>query len=155
MLPPLRGESDRARLRAAITSGEADALISLHRPLTEEETRVEFAYAEVRSRNLGVRLRHRRHCPRRRTAGRGLPRAVAIAQQRAWPPVHLVDGGEGDSEFTLFLPDAPYSVPDTLTGSLGANPAVVGESLRGLAVGVCIGGEYLPGAFAKSILGAT
>ena len=50
--PVLRAASDRERLRAAVRAGDADVLVSNHRPRTLEDKRVEFAYAEFGAATL-------------------------------------------------------------------------------------------------------
>ena len=154
VLPPLRGEADRARLREALASGEADALVSLHRPLTEEETRVEFAYAE-----FGVATLEHAYGIATTAVGDGLLVADYLGRRNraavGEAEVHVADGSGVAADLTFFLPEVDYRVPESPRGSLAANPAAVGETLRGLAVGVCVGGEYLPGAFAASVLATT
>lgn len=149
VLPPLRATADRERLRAAIASGEADALLSLHRPLTAEETNVEFARgafgAATLERAFGI-------------AARGLGDALAVARylstrNRACArvdPAHLRHGAP--AELTFFLPERRYEAPARSTASLAANPALPLQTLRGLPVGICVGGDYLPSRFAAALL---
>ena len=142
MLPPLRGSSDRERLRRAVREGDADALLSLHRPLTIEETDVEFAYAPfgvatlehvygIATEAIGDGVVVADYLSRRNRALAGVPAAHIRAGERA--------------ELTLFSPKAVYNPTERANrASLAANPAALGEKLTGRAVGVCIGSEYLP-----------
>lgn len=149
LLPPLRSDQDRARLLEAVRAGEADALLSLHRPLTAEESEMEFAYADFGAATIEVA-----YGIATAALGDGLTVARVLgARNRSCvglPQAHLAEGGP--AELTCFLPEYDYSAPLAPSASLAANPAVPGRRLRGLPVGVQIGSEWLLSPFADAAL---
>ena len=140
VLPPLRPAADRERLRQAIAEGQADLLISNHRPLTTEDVRVEFTHAE-----FGAATLENVYGLATAATGDGLLVADYLGRRNrltlGLPPAHLEAGAH--NELTFFQPDRTYVAPARTGASLGANPAAVGKELRGMVFGICTGGVFL------------
>ena len=138
VMPPLRGEADRAALIAGLRSGEVDVLASNHRPRTVEETELEFAYAlfgaatiedayGIAATGVGDGLLAADYLGRRNRAAIGLPAAT------------IAEGAE--AELTVFDPAEEYTVPARGV-TLAANRPLVGRRLRGRAVGIFSRGQW-------------
>lgn len=140
VLPPLRAETDREALRAALRDGAAACLSSNHRPHDTESTRVEFPYAAFGAATLELT-----YAMAATAVGSEIAVDYLSRRNRAFaglPPATLRDGGR--AELTFFVPEASFVVPAAPLASKAVNVPLVGRSLRGLPIGTYTGGSWRP-----------
>ena len=138
--PPLRENKDRQALRKAILEGNADVLMSLHQPLDLESKRVEFPYADFGAATLEIAFG---------IARTAVDDAATVVdyfgiRNRAWlglEPMVVQDAAQ--IELTFFAPDETFTAPAQCLNSMGANPAVAGMELKGLAKAIYSQGQWL------------
>ena len=144
VLPPLRGEEDRAALQAALRSGAASVLTSNHRPEDLESTRVEFPYAAFGAATIELTYALA-------TTAVGSDVAVDYLSRRnrafAKLPAATLQAG-ATAELTFFVPDAEFTVPPETLASRAVNVPLVGTRLRGLPIGTYARGAWRPSAWA-------
>jgi dihydroorotase len=122
--PPLRSESDREALRAAVADGTVSVLASRHDPRTVEEKRLPFADAAPGAAGAATLLALSLSLVREGTLA--LPAllhrlSTAPARRFGLPGGRLAPGEPAD--LVLFRPEAPWRIDaETLPGIAGNTP---------------------------------
>lgn len=145
--PPLRPAAEREALREAIRSGQADALVSNHRPQDMESHRVEFPYASPGAATLELAFA---------IAATAVGPADAVAYLAGHnrrlcgaPPATVVDGAA--AELTFYLPNQAFEVPPQALRSAGVNVPVVGRRLSGVPAGTLVGSVWRESPWLRKI----
>jgi dihydroorotase len=143
--PPLRSESDRVAIRAALADGTIDMLASRHDPRTAEDKRQPFADAAPGAAGQATLLPLALSLVQ--SGAMDLPalfRRLALAPARRFGLAggRLAPGSPAD--LLLFDPGAPWRiVADTLPGLAGNTP-FDGLPVQGQVRMIVKGGETLP-----------
>lgn len=129
--PPLRAESDRAALRAAVAEGLA-AVCSDHTPVDDDGKALPFGEAEPGASALELLL----PLTLQWAAEDGLPLARALARVTCDPAAVLgIDGGVlavgKSADLCLFAPDEAWTVSAETLRSEGKNTPFLGVELHG------------------------
>ncbi len=136
VLPPLRSKEDCKALQKALKDGVIDLVTSDHCPIDVEEKRVEFDRAAFGTIGLesafGVlnQMYDTATCTAILTRGR----------KRFGLPVPTVKVGE-TANLTLFDPDLTYTLEAAELKSTSKNTIFQGNTLKGKAFGVIVGGK--------------
>ena len=142
LAPPLRSRADRDALRAALASGQIDAVCSDHTPVDDDAKQVPFAEAEPGATGLELLL------PLTLQWGResGLGLAATLAPITSEPARVLgVDAGRlaagGAADLCLFDPAQRWVVEPQALASQGKNTPFLGVELAGRVVRTLVGGR--------------
>jgi dihydroorotase len=141
VLPPLRSETDRAALRAAVADGTIDLVYSNHLPLEPEAKDLEYPFAEFGAEGLETA-----YAALRTALGEALSPAVAVRVLSAAPrrllglPAATI-AVDTVAELSFFRPDADWTPSAADLRSLNHNNPLLGASLRGRPVGIFAKGQ--------------
>ena len=137
--PPLRQQSDRAALRAALADGTIDALVSDHTPVAEDAKMLPFAEAEPGA--TGMELLLSLALKWSLEDGVSLPRALAVISASAARVIGSVHGGlhpgagrlqvGAAADLCLFDPQASWTVSAASLRSQGKHTPFSGYELPG------------------------
>lgn len=142
--PPLRSESDRLAMVAAVAEGQIDIISSMHTPADEESKRLPFEDAAPGAVALetflpaAMRLYHAGHLT--------LPalfRAMALnpANRLGLPQGRLALGAPAD--LVLFDPDAPFLMDRFKLRSKSKNTPFDGARMEGKVLATWVGGAQV------------
>ena len=137
--PPLRQQSDRAALRAALADGTIDALVSDHTPVAEDAKMLPFAEAEPGA--TGMELLLSLALKWSQDDGVALPRALAVISSAAARVIGTTPGGLHASAGRLQV----GAVADLCLFDPAASWTVSAASLRSQGKHTPFGGYELPG----------
>ena len=154
LLPPLRGTSDRAALRAGVADGTIDAICSDHTPVDDDAKQLPFAESEAGATGLELLLPLTLKWAAEERVG--LPAALAKITRA---PAMLLDIDAGTlaighpADVCIFDPAAHWKVEPASLKSQGKNTPFLGLELPGrvrhtLVDGVVVGGDSSPPAHA-------
>ena len=140
--PPLRGDSDRAAIAAAVADGTIDCIASDHAPHDQDSKRVPFAQAAAGVIGLetllpvALELVHRD-----RIDMVGLFRRLALtpAELLRLPQGRLTKGAPAD--LVLFDPDAAWQVDPATMRSKSKNSAFDGRPVQGRVLRTVVDGR--------------
>jgi dihydroorotase len=132
VMPPLRGTSDRAALRAGLADGTIDAICSDHAPVDDDGKQVPFAEAEPGATGLELLLPLTLKWASEER--QPLPRAIAAITTASAaiigiPPPALRPGGAAD--LCVFDPEEAWTVRRESLRSQGKNTPYLGIELTG------------------------
>jgi dihydroorotase len=144
LTPPLRSESDRLAVVAAVAEGTIDVISSMHTPADEESKRLPFEEAAPGAVALqtflpaAMRLYHAGHL--------GLPalfRAMALnpARRLGLAQGRLSPGAPAD--LVLFDPDAPFLMDRFALRSKSKNTPFDGARMEGKVLATFVGGAQV------------
>jgi len=145
--PPLRSESDRQAVVAAIKSGVIDAIASDHAPQDQDSKRLPFAQAEFGGVGLEtllavtLELHHNRHLT--------LLKAIALL---SWAPARLLGLPAGQlqvgaaADLLIFDPDRAWRVDPEQFRSKSKNSPFDGRPLQGRVLRTVVDGRTVFGA---------
>ncbi len=144
LTPPLRSESDRLAVVAAVAEGTIDVISSMHTPADEESKRLPFEEAAPGAVALqtflpaAMRLYHAGHL--------GLPalfRAMALnpARRLGLAQGRLAPGAPAD--LVLFDPDAPFLMDRFTLRSKSKNTPFDGARMEGKVLATFVGGAQV------------
>ena len=140
--PPLRAETDRLAMLAALADGTIDIICSMHTPQDEEEKRRPFAEAASGAVCLETLL----------PAGRGLVRAGALSLPKLFAAMSLkpaqrfsVEGGRlspgHPADLVLFDPDAAFLLDRFALQSKSKNTPFDQAEMQGQVIATFVGGK--------------
>jgi dihydroorotase len=145
MNPPLRDERDVGALRHAVKTGLVDAIASDHAPHSEEEKDQEFDLAPFGiiglETSLGLMCTHLYH--------QGIVSLPGLLRLMSTSPAAILGIPAGSlqvgrpADVTLLDPEAEWTVDASEFKSLSRNTPFSGWKLKGRAVSVLIGGEWM------------
>lgn len=136
LMPPLRGEEDRAALVEGLADGTIDWVSSNHRALEVEAKMLEFPYADFGA----IGLESAFGLMRKATAGR-MPLEALIDRLTYRPrvamglPVATIETGAA-ADLTLFAPDERWVFSSQHIRSKSANTPLIGHELLGRPLAV-------------------
>jgi dihydroorotase len=136
LMPPLRGEEDRAALVEGLTDGTIDWVSSNHRGLEVEAKMLEFPYADFGA----IGLESAFGLMRRATVGR-MPLEALIDRLAYRPrmamglPLATIETGAA-ADLTLFAPDERWVFGSQHIRSKSANTPLIGHELLGRPLAV-------------------
>jgi len=135
--PPLRGESDRKALMAALIDGTIDVLCSDHRPETVERKDVEFGYAAFGMENIEASFAAARSALAGDSELDTLIEALSVRPRKliGLQVPHIEAGKE--ARLFLYNPNETFTFTTEMIRSLARNSPYVGKSLKGRVYGVC------------------
>ncbi len=144
LIPPLRGVSDRAALRAGLADGTIDLVCSDHAPVDDDGKQVPFGEAEPGATGLELLLPLTlKWATEDRIA---LP--VALARITAQPAAilgttagHLGSGAPAD--VCIFDPDLDWRVEPAALRSQGRNTPFIGLEVRGRVRATLVAGQVV------------
>lgn len=142
--PPLRNETDRLAVVAAVASGLIDIISSMHTPQDEESKRLPFEEAASGAVGLetmlpaAMRLVH--------AGAMDLPTLFAAmslnpAKRLGLPGGRLAKGAPAD--LVLFDPDAPFVLDRFALNSKSKNTPFDGQRMQGRVLATFVGGELV------------
>lgn len=148
LTPPLRAASDRDALRAALASGEIDAVCSDHTPVDDDEKQMPFDEAAAGATGLELLL------PLTLKWGRelGVPLATTLARitSDAAKIMGIRKGGHlgvgARADLCLFDPDASQTITRESLKSQGKNTPFLGHQLSGVVRYTLVEGRIMFGA---------
>ena len=140
--PPLRAETDRLAMLAALADGTIDIICSMHTPQDEEEKRRPFAEAASGAVGLETLL----------PAGLGLVRAGALSLPKLFAAMSLkpaqrfsVEGGRlspgHPADLVLFDPDAAFLLDRFALQSKSKNTPFDQAEMQGQVIATFVGGK--------------
>ena len=145
MNPPLRSERDVGALRHGIKTGLVDAIASDHAPHSEEEKDQEFDLAPFGiiglETSLGLMCTQLYH--------EGIVSLAGLVRLMSTNPAAILGIPAGTLEVgraadvTLLDPDLVWTVDESRFNSLSRNTPFSGWKLKGRAVSVLVGGEWM------------
>ncbi len=132
VVPPFRGQSDRAAIRAGLADGTIDAICSDHAPVDDDSKQLPFGEAEpgVTSVELLLPLTLKWA----REEGVGLAQALALITSRAAGVLGLSGGklaAGGNADLVLFSEKEYWQVSAKSLASQGKNTPFTGIELLG------------------------
>jgi len=136
LMPPLRGEEDRAALVEGLTDGTIDWVSSNHRGLEVEAKMLEFPYADFGA----IGLESAFGLMRRATVGR-MPLEALIDRLAYRPrmamglPLATIETGAA-ADLTLFAPDERWVFGSQHIRSKSTNTPLIGHELLGRSLAV-------------------
>ncbi len=144
LIPPLRGTSDRAALRAGLVDGTLDLVCSDHTPVDDDGKQVPFGEAEPGATGLELLLPLTlKWATEDRIA---LP--IALSRVTAQPAAilgteagHLGVGAPAD--VCIFDPDLHWRVEPAALKSQGKNTPFIGLEMRGRVRATLVGGHVV------------
>ncbi|MEM8964638.1 MAG: dihydroorotase [Acidobacteriota bacterium] len=141
--PPLRPETDRRALVAALAAGEIDIVVSGHEPSHDDEVLVPFSAAPFGVSALETAAAV---CLDRLVHTGGVPLAALIAAFTSGPArLYGLEAGTlapgSPAHITLLDEDRDTLVDPTMFASRGRNNPYAGQSLRGGVVGTLVAGQ--------------
>jgi len=132
LTPPLRGQRDRDALRAALSDGSLDALVSDHSPVDDDAKQLPFGESEPGATGLELLLPLALKWARETRT----PLATALARLTSAPAAimgieagHLAPGAQAD--VCVFDPEALWKVEPRALKSQGRNTPFLGLELQG------------------------
>lgn len=135
VLPPLRGETDRAALIEGIKDGTIDFIISNHIPVEEEHKKLEFAYADFGI--IGLETCYA--LLNTYLADFSQEEMVALlavnVRQVLGLPVPEIKEGE-EANLTLFVPHYDWTFTAAAIGSKSSNTPFLNHPFRGKVLGI-------------------
>lgn len=140
--PPLRGESDRQAVEAAIAEGLLDVMVSSHRPQDEESKRQPYEQADPGAVGLETLL-----SVALRLVHGGLVDMPKLFEMLSLAPARLLglDCGRlqtgAPADLVLFDPDAPWTVDRTRLRSKCRNTPFDGMSMQGQVLSTIVAGK--------------
>jgi dihydroorotase len=144
LVPPLRGTSDRAALRAGLADGTIDVICSDHAPVDDDAKQLPFAEAEPGATGLELLL----PLTLKWAQEEELPLAAALARVTVEPARVLgQDGGHlgpgADADVCVFDPGAHWRVEPSALRSQGKNTPFLGLELPGKVRYTLVGGQIV------------
>jgi dihydroorotase len=144
LVPPLRGDRDRAMLRAGVVDGTIDAVCSDHAPVDDDAKQLPFAEAEPGATGLELLLplllkwAHETHV--------ALP--VALARVTSQPAAILgIDAGSlrvgAPADICVFDQDAAWRVSASSLHSQGKNTPFAGYEMTGKVRCTLVAGQVV------------
>ncbi|MCB9524343.1 MAG: dihydroorotase [Myxococcales bacterium] len=141
--PPVRGEADRAALRAGLADGTLDAVTSHHSPQTFEDKALEFDLAAPGAIGLGTAL----GLTLRWAEIEGRPLADVVRALATGPAGVLGRGASiqaGDvADLVVFDPDARTRIEGGQLASKARNTPWLGHALPGRVQWTVVGGRVV------------
>jgi dihydroorotase len=143
MQPPLRGESDVAALRAGLSDGTVDAIVSDHAPHTPDEKALEFQAAPFGIVGLETSL----PLCLDRLVGAGVIPLSRLVELMSTGPARVLNlpGGSlavgAPADVTVIDLDRELDVVAARFRSKSRNTPFEGWKLRGCAVATIVGGR--------------
>lgn len=144
--PPLRAETDRRAVVAALADGTIDAIASDHQPRDADDKRLPFAQAEAGGAGLATLL----GVTLARVHGQDLPMLDALAMLTCRPAALLgLDCGRltpgAPADLCLFAPDRAWQVKDGQLPGKAQNSPFDGRALEGRVVATFKAGQRVLG----------
>lgn len=139
--PPLREEADRQALLRAVADGTIDFIYSNHVPLDTEAKDLEFPYAEFGAIGLETAFALCRTYLADTLSLEQLIGLLSINPRKVLglESVAIEDGAPAN--LTLFHPDKEWVYDERSIRSKSRNSPLLGQSLRGMPMGVVRGGQ--------------
>jgi dihydroorotase len=142
--PPLRSESDRQAVVAAIKAGVIDVIASDHAPQDQDSKRLPFAQAETGGVGLEtllavtLELHHNRHLT-----------LLKVIELLSWAPARLLGLPAGQlkigaaADLMIFDPDSPWRVDPEKFHSKSKNSPFDGRPLQGKVLRTVVDGRMV------------
>jgi dihydroorotase len=142
LMPPLRGDRDRAMLRAGVVDGTVDAVCSDHAPVDDDAKQLPFGESEPGATGLELLL----PLVLKWATETQVALPVALARVTSQPAAVLgIDAGSlrvgAPADVCVFDPDAPWRVTPQALRSQGKNTPFAGYELTGRVVCTLVAGE--------------
>lgn len=143
VLPPLRGEADRAALLEGLADGTLDLVCTNHSPWDQEAKNLEFPYADFGMIGLQTAFPLWQTQLGSRLTPADFVRVFAVAPRRVLGlPVPEIRVGER-AELTVFDPEAPFELRESDILSKSKNTPFSGRPMRGKVLGIVSGAQAL------------
>lgn len=144
LVPPLRGDRDRAMLRAGVVDGTIDAVCSDHAPVDDDAKQLPFAEAEPGATGLELLLPLLLKWANESQVA--LP--VALSRVTAQPAAILgIDAGtlrmQAPADLCIFDADAAWRVTPSALQSQGKNTPFAGYEMTGKVRWTLVGGQVV------------
>jgi dihydroorotase len=144
LVPPLRGTTDRAALRAGLADGTIDLVCSDHAPVDDDAKQLPFAEAEPGATGLELLLPLTLMWARAEKIG--LP--AALSRLTSHPASVLgIDGGHlavgAAADICIFDADACWTVEPAALRSQGKNTPFLGHEICGKVKLTLVGGQVV------------
>ncbi len=144
LIPPLRGQGDRAALRAGLMDGTIDAICSNHSPVDEDAKQLPFAEAEAGATGLELLL----PLVLKWAEQEKLTLAEAIAKVTVQPArILAVDAGHltvgAAADICIFDPVRYWKVEPAALKSQGKNTPFLGMELQGKVRYTLVNGQLV------------
>ncbi len=138
--PPLRTKAEVKALVKALAKGEIDVIVSSHTPQDEESKKLEFDMAEFGMLGLQTFFPLLMRLVNGMTL-EGLIEKITINPRKILriPMPKIMEGEK--AELTLFDPDVEWVYDETVNYSKSANSPLLGQTLKGMALGVVSNGR--------------
>jgi dihydroorotase len=142
LMPPLRGDRDRAMLRAGVVDGTVDAVCSDHAPVDDDAKQLPFGESEPGATGLELLL----PLVLKWATETQVALPVALARVTSQPAAVLgIDAGSlrvgAPADVCVFDPDAPWRVTPQALRSQGKNTPFAGYELTGRVMCTLVAGE--------------
>ena len=144
LIPPLRGTSDRAALRAGLADGTLDLVCSDHTPVDDDGKQVPFGEAEPGATGLELLL----PLALKWAAEDRIPLSAALARITAAPAAILgIDAGHlgvgAQADVCVFDPALHWRVEPAALRSQGKNTPFLGLEVPGKVRATLVGGHVV------------
>ena len=144
LIPPLRGTSDRAALRAGLTDGTLDLVCSDHAPVDDDGKQLPFGEAEPGATGLELLL----PLALKWAVEDKVPLSVALARITAAPAAVLgIDAGHlgvgAQADVCIFDPGEHWRVEPAALKSQGKNTPFIGLEVRGKVRATLVSGQIV------------
>lgn len=138
--PPLRTAADRDALRKALLDGVIDCIATHHQPQDYDAKIVEFEYAKFGMIGLESAYAVVKKAVPELTDAQLVKLFSLNAREIFGLPSAQIEAGK-DAEFTLYLPNAPFTFSKSSIKSKCQNSPFIGTEFTGRVVGTIVGNK--------------